>query len=285
MDMDYVNYVRQRDFNYDKEKFKGLKVPDGIKIYRDIPYADGGNFNLTDIYLPCDKSESHPCIINIHGGAWIAGVKEQYFYYCLSLVKYGFGVVSFNYRLAPENKYPAALCDINKLFGFIEAKSKNYKIDKNNIFAIGDSAGAQLLSEYLIIQNSGDYAKNFDFTVSKGLNIKAVALNCGVYNVRQEIIGKDLVEYLDGRVKNGIDDLKYINSSFPPAYILTGNADFLRDEAKPFADMLTKLNVKNEYHLFGDETCICKHDFQTDIKKEISREANKDEMRFFKEFL
>lgn len=284
MDMKYVNYVRQRDWAYDKNKFEGLEIPD-IEILKDISYGKYGKFNLLDIYYPKDNEQIYPLIINIHGGAWIAGFKEQYFNYCASLCEYGFAVLSFNYRLAPEDPYPAALNDINNLFNFVDRESEKYRIDKNNIFVIGDSAGAQLTSEYIIAKNSEEYAKKIPLEITNNIKINAVALNCGVYDIRKDIIGKDLVEYLTERVKDGIDDLKYLNSNFPPSFILTGEGDFLHDEAEPFSKLLKQHSVENVLKVYGDRENICRHDFQTDIKREISRKANADEMEFFKKHL
>ena len=69
----------------------------------------------------------------------------------MRLAQRGFTFVNFNYRLAPEYKYPTALEDINQVFLFIRDHAEEYAIDTNNIFVVGDSAGAQLATQYLII--------------------------------------------------------------------------------------------------------------------------------------
>ena len=61
-------------------------------------------------------------------------------------------------------------------------------------FAVGDSAGGQILSLYADICTNAEYAKEYDFQVPEGLKIKAVALNCGQYNM-EDTSDSDWLDY------------------------------------------------------------------------------------------
>ena len=53
-------------------------------------------------------------------------------------------VVNFNYRLSPQNKYPAAIEDVAYLIRYIHENAQTLGIDMDNFYMVGDSAGAQL---------------------------------------------------------------------------------------------------------------------------------------------
>ena len=147
----------------DRERDKGLTTPEDITRHDDISYGPCGEWNLLDIYHKKDITACQPTIVNIHGGGWVYGNKEIYQFYCMSLAQRGFTVVNFNYRLAPENKYPAALEDINSVFCFLKEHGKEYYVDTENLLVVGDSAGGQLASHYLTILTNPEFAKLFTF--------------------------------------------------------------------------------------------------------------------------
>lgn len=88
-----------------------------------------------------------PAIVSVHGG-WVYGSKEVYQFYCMSLARRGFAVVNFSYRLAPKHKFPAPLEDANAVFHWVLAHAGEYGFDPERIFAVGDSAGANILRLY-----------------------------------------------------------------------------------------------------------------------------------------
>ncbi|MBE5890067.1 MAG: alpha/beta hydrolase [Lachnospiraceae bacterium] len=73
----------------------------------------------------------------------------------MNLAQRGFAVVNFTYRLAPEYRFPSSLEDTCMVF------------DTNNIFAVGDSAGAHLLGLFSGMCTNPEYAKNFSFHAPK----------------------------------------------------------------------------------------------------------------------
>ena len=150
----------------DDKRDEGLTTPEDIIRFDNISYGPYGDANLLDIYHQKKVTKPQKTIISIHGGGWVYGSKEQYQFYGMRLAQRGFTFVNFNYRLAPEYKYPTALEDINQVFLFIRDHAEEYAIDTNNIFVVGDSAGAQLATQYLIICTNPEYAKHFTFSPS-----------------------------------------------------------------------------------------------------------------------
>ena len=111
----------------------------------------------------------------------------------------GFTVVNINYRLAPENKFPAAVEDINMAVKFIEEQGKDYFIDKDRLVMVGDSAGGQLVSHYAAILTNPEFAKLFDFEVRKHIQLNHSELVCDIlqhhlhYNQYASFLDKPLL--------------------------------------------------------------------------------------------
>lgn len=92
-----------------------LTIPE-VERFDNIAYGPANPGHLLDIYLPKQRTNLVPIIINIHGGGWFYGTKETYQFYGMSLAKQGFGVVNFNYRLPPEAEFPDELADVDRAF-------------------------------------------------------------------------------------------------------------------------------------------------------------------------
>ena len=215
------NLVRTKWSNNDKKRDKSNTIPDNLTIHKDITYAPSSSdkesfFHLTDIYRPTVSNGLLPVIVNVHGGGWFYGDKEVYRFYSMHLAAKGFIVVNFNYRLAPEHKYPAAIDDVCLLMDFIRQNHETYGMDLDCLFMVGDSAGAQLTTQYNILATNRDYRElctkasifcpdllagvSKDSTDSFKMAAllsrlpipKAVALNCGVYDMNR--IKKDIFQ-------------------------------------------------------------------------------------------
>ena len=94
--------------------------------------------------------------------------------------------MNFNYRLAPEHPFPASLEDINAVFSWIKENGKDHHIDTEHLFAVGDSAGAQMLSQFAAMLTNRDFARLFEDRYGfrfPELKLSAVALNCGRYEM------------------------------------------------------------------------------------------------------
>ncbi len=86
-----------------------------------------------------------PCLIYYHGGGFVIGSLDTADATCRTLAnEAGVRVISVDYRLAPENKFPAAVEDAIAALRYIEANAMEFDIDPNRIAVGGDSAGGNL---------------------------------------------------------------------------------------------------------------------------------------------
>lgn len=277
----------------DAKRDAGLVTPDCVSRKDDIRYGDDAKWQKLDIYRPKDAKGELPVIVNVHGGAWVYGDKELYQFYGMDLARRGFAVVNFTYRLCPEFKFPAPVEDTDLVFRFIASHAKEYGLDTSKLFAVGDSAGAHLLGLYLCAKANPEYAKAFPFEFENKLEIKAAALNCGVYDTRSpDFPDKDLPEILKEFLPQGgsKEELEMISVTpnvvpgLPPLYVMTSTDDFLKDQAPPLVQALCANNVPVTFRLYAAEDRKGKlfHTFHEDIRRQVAIECNDDECAFFK---
>ena len=184
--LDYKKAIDVKKWNEsfqreDNERIIYYNEPDDASNLDSERYASN---SLFDIYYPAepDAQTTYPVIVSVHGGGWFYGDKELYSYYCCHLASKGFAVVNFNYRLAPQNKYPAAIEDVAYIIHYIHENAGMLHLDTEKFYMLGDSAGAQLTANYCIIAGNAAYRSKLDFFTYDRLP-KAVCLNCGAYEM------------------------------------------------------------------------------------------------------
>ena len=288
-----VEELRRGMAESDAKRDAGLTTPDDIQRYDDICYGDDPQWNVLDVYRPKGNDELLPVIISIHGGGWVYGDKELYSHYCMRLAQRGFAVVNFTYRLAPENKFPAALEDICKVCHWVMEHGAQYRMDLQNIFMLGDSAGGQLCHQILAILTNPKYAALFDFEMPKGFWGNACALNCGCYFVplhrwmkpKDDAIALYLPEdYMS--VAKQMKVIQHTTGDFPPAFVMSSYYDFLKPMAAPMYRALKRRGVPCELHIYGSrQEKDIGHVFHVNCKLPLAAKCNDDECAFFHKYL
>ena len=285
-----ANMARKSVAKVDAKRNAGLKIPKDVDLREAIAYGSHG-MNTLDVNLP-KGVENPPLIVNVHGGGYFYGGTEPYRYYCASLAQMGFAVVSFNYRLAPEFKFPTPLYDLNDVMAWCLAHADEYGFDTDNIFMVGDSAGAQIASQYAVICTNPEYSRLMGITPPEGLRFRALGLNCGMYDLPPILkdmgteVGDVLPWYFgkDGsKLGKKADVLHYVTADFPPSYLITSKGDFLCKCCEPMAYLLKKRGVEVKYKIYGGEKTP--HVFHVNVRHPIGQEANRDEINFFRKHL
>ena len=290
---EYSEQIR-RDFKAgDDARDAGLTTPNDVVRFDDIAYGTASPMQVLDVYRPRKKEgKVLPVIVSVHGGGWVYGTKEVYQFYCMSLAQRGFAVVNFSYRLAPEHKFPAPLEDANRVFQWIIDHAGEYGFDTKRVFAVGDSAGAHLLALYSVFCTSADYAATYPFDPPKGFAPTAIALNCGAYLV--DARGEDRTQSLMGDLMpqggtpeelRWISPLEHMTPDFPPAFVMTANQDFLRDQAPLLAAKLMSLEVPHVMRVYGDRNAPLYHVFHCNVRLTEGIRCNDEECGWFRLFV
>lgn len=305
----------------DARRDAGLKIPSDVKCFFDIRYSEADESCLLDVYMPkrATKKNLHysksqeksisenvansnfkfPVIVSIHGGGWVYGDKKLYSFYCMELARRGFAVVNFTYRLSPEHKFPAALEDTNNVFKWILKNFAKYNLDAENIFATGDSAGANYLAIYAAICTNEKFAENFSFEIPAKLKLNAIYLNCGMY---------DFISFsktLDTKATRGAlfekggtrqelilaSPIFHVEENFPPTFFVTAENDFLREQVPPLAKTFCEKGVAFEYKCYRAKKSHSKneqklgHVFMLDLRDKYSAPCLDEQCDFFQRHL
>lgn len=288
------NWVRKSFGQSDAARDSGLTTPEDVIRYDDIRYGDDPDWQALDVYRPrAAGNDPLPVIVSVHGGGWVYGDKTVYQFYCMDLAQRGFAVVNFSYRLAPENKFPAQLEDANTVFHWVLDHAGDYGFDPEHIFAVGDSAGANILGLYCAVCSDPDYAARYTFRPPKGFVPRAVALNCGQYRIEPRLLPTDMIhllimDFLPGRGSREelemIDVTAHVTGRFPPVFLMTANRDFLKEQAPLLSRRLEATGVPFVYRCYGDERSKLGHVFHCDVKSDAAKLCNDEECGFFKSF-
>ena len=121
-------------------------------------YLDGLEIPIR-IFKTGEKNKIRKVILFFHGGGWISGNIDSYSVICRNMANQtGYTVVSVDYRLAPENPFPAGLSDCYEVAKQIFQDRQFMKVKSENIVIAGDSAGGNLAAAVsLMARDKGDF--------------------------------------------------------------------------------------------------------------------------------
>ena len=275
----------------DKKRDSAIALPAGVTECRNISYGPYGKESLLDVYYPNGTTEALPTIVSIHGGGYVYGSKEIYRRFGMSMAQRGFAFVNFNYRLAPKFKFPTPLADTNAVLQWVAQNHRRYYLDPERIILIGDSAGAQLASQYAAIFTNPAYAKYFALNLPQ-VTIRALGLYCGMYDgaarareprkgIFLDYLGKDLSAE-DPRMQV----LAAVTDKYPPTFIMSAQNDFLKAEAQPMFDFLTAKGIPAQCKIYGsEEASHIGHVFHVNIILPEAVQCNDDAAAFFRQYV
>ena len=275
----------------DRKRDAAIPLPSGVTEFRDIAYGHHGKESLLDVYIPTGTRAPLPTIVSIHGGGYVYGSKEIYRRYGMDMAKRGFAFVNFNYRLAPKWKFPTPLHDTNAVLNWICKNARRYHLDPARIILLGDSAGAQMTSQYAAMHTDPKYAALFQMQMAP-VTIRCVGLFCGMYDMAQRGAAdrKGLaLDYLGKAISPEdprLQVLEHITDRFPPAFIATGCHDFLRPCAEPMYNLLMEKGIPAQCRCYGtEEQEEIGHVFHVNIRLPEARQCNDEAALFFARYV
>jgi acetyl esterase/lipase len=251
------------------QRARGPNVPEGTRILRDIEYIPNGHVRQKlDLYRPKPNEDAGPLplIVWVHGGAWLAGSKEN----CpaVRFLRQGYAVASINYRLSQHAIFPAQIEDCKTAIRFLRANAEKYNIDPNRIGVWGASAGGHLVA---LLGTAGD-VKEFE----KGPNLQVssrVQAVCDFFgptdltkmsqfpssmdhdapdSPESKLIGGPVQENKEACKR--ANPITYVSKDDPPFLICHGDKDMLvpHNQSELLYDALKKAGVNVKFHTVKD---------------------------------
>jgi acetyl esterase len=206
------------------------------------------------IYIP-DGNGPFPVISYFHGGGFVLMNLDTHDEICRQLsVKTNAVVMSVDYRLAPENPYPAGPQDSVAAVKWMIQNASNYKGDGKNLAVAGDSAGGYMAiyaAQKLKAEGITLKAQVAAYPVTDHYSSRHASWqeNKEGYILSAEMMKWFWDKFITDATK--FDEASPLRSpdfkGLPPALIMTANYDPLRDEGKTYADKLKAAGVESIY--------------------------------------
>jgi acetyl esterase len=212
------------------------------------------------LYAPA--AADAPLIVFFHGGGWVLCSIESHDSLCRGLADAsGAAVLSIEYRLAPEHKFPAGFEDAAAALAWAAANAQALGCDPTRLAVAGDSAGGNLaaavaaaapaagvrLAHQLLIYPALDPAQrgasHARYTASPILDAPTMGWFWAQYLATQ-------ADRLDPRAAPALAPL----SNFPPTTLVLAEHDPLHDDGQAFADALRGAGVPVEILRFEGVT-------------------------------
>lgn len=198
-----------------------------------------------------------PCLVFLHGGGFVIGNLDSHDVACRQLAHEGeLIVISVDYRLAPEHKFPAAPEDAIAATKWVAANARELGIDASQLFVGGDSAGGNLaavtaiavretgpaLAGQVLIYPATDFAMNHPSHSEPETSLL----------LTHSVIKWFIDHYMGDADRNDwrASPARATHAGLPPAYVLVAGADPLRDEGIEYADRLKQAGVAVTYRYF-----------------------------------
>jgi len=199
------------------------------------------------------------CLVFFHGGGWVIGNLDTHDVACRQLAHEGeLIVISVDYRLAPEHRFPAAVDDAIIAMKWIAANARQYGIDAARLIVGGDSAGGNLAAVVALDARDGNGP-----AIAGQLLIYPATEFSRKHASHREPDTSILLTHsgIDWFVNHYMGDADISDwrasparattlAALPPAYVLTAGADPLRDEGDEYAARLKEAGVPVTYKHF-----------------------------------
>ena len=226
---------------------------DGVRVHAHISYGEAGKRNLLDIYQPVnDREGGFPVLLQVHGGAWMIGSKEQQGKPLMfHMSQRGWLCVAINYRLSPKDAFPAHIIDVKKAIAWIRENIAQYGGNPDFIAITGGSAGGHLSALAALTPNRAQWQPGFE---DADTTLQAAVPFYGIYDfldrfgIRQDmsmdgIIADKVMQCSKEGNREFWDEcspLAQVSADAPPTYVIQGTHDSLVwvEEARVFVSAL-----------------------------------------------
>ncbi len=207
------------------------------------------------VYRPV-KKETLPALVFFHGGGYVICNLDTHDRVCRGLANAsGCAVISVDYRLAPEHKYPAAVDDAYAATQYVAEHAAEFGVDPNRIAVGGDSAGGTLATVVsLLARDRGGPPLKFQLLIYPLVDFYDESPSMQQYS-KDHFLSREGMDwfresYLPSREAGLEPSASPMNASslqgLPPAMIITAECDPLRDQGEAYARKLQSAGVPVE---------------------------------------
>jgi acetyl esterase/lipase len=219
---------------------------------RRLPYAPGGRRFELDVYHHRDVPSGAPVLLQVHGGGWMIGNKDQQgIPLMLHMAARGWVCVAVNYPLSPRARWPEHLVALKRAMQWIREHSQEYGADPSFVAVTGGSAGGHLAAMVALTGDDPSLQPDFE---GVDTSVQACVPFYGVYDFTDESGAKFTRQRLNSLLRPYVmsRDARYpddyraasplcrISADAPPFLVVHGRNDTLVPvgEARVFVERL-----------------------------------------------
>lgn len=200
------------------------------------------------VYHPTSGRVAPTAVLYIHGGGFTTGGLDALDWFCRELSRRGdHAVVSVQYRLAPDYRYPVPLDDVQDALAWLTAHLAD--LGATGLAVAGDSAGGNLAAAVCIrARDDGHPMIRQQILIYPALD--ATHSSPSTADRGASLSGEDIISsYRNYAGDHPVDDpeisplLGSSHAGLPPMLVLTADHDILRDEGRRYAEMLAAAGV------------------------------------------
>lgn len=234
----------------------GRKIP--LATVKDFVLPLGGDDPATAdlparLYSPVSDDDVLPVLIYFHGGGWTVGSIDSHDATCRFIAQAGgLKVISVDYRLAPEFRFPTAVDDALAAFRYVRDNAGTLNVDPTRIAVSGDSAGANLAA--VVCQqtrDTGEKMPDFQLLFVPATDMSARTRSYETFKEGFFLTAGNMDWYETTYIRSDDDRLDPRASpllatdfsGLPPAHVATAGFDPLRDEGEAYARKMADAGV------------------------------------------
>lgn len=197
------------------------------------------------LYQPENQSGNCPVLVYYHGGGWVVGNPDTHDKLCREICKKGdFIVLSVDYRMGPEEPFPAAAIDCHDALNWTAENIGSYGGDASRIAVGGDSAGGNLSAVVcLMALEKSSHMPVFQWLIYPATDMH-MASQSHIDLAEGYFLTNDLMIWFQGHYLDSETDKDDWRASplraksckgLPQALLTTAGFDPLKDEGKAYA--------------------------------------------------
>ena len=205
------------------------------------------------IYHPNGPKTELPCLVYFHGGGWVIGTPDSTDAICKAVAnRAGCVVVSVDYRLSPEYKFPIPLDDCYAATEWVSVHGASIGVDRTRVAVGGDSAGGNLAAAVCLRARGNTFPTLKMQLLVYPVTDHGYATKSYAENGEGHLLTTDMMTWFWDHYLNSDEDGKNPLASplraatherLPPALVITAEFDPLRDEGEAYAKALADAGV------------------------------------------